>query len=75
MLRTESYVRGTEGEVKAGETYYFGQLWDGNGDAEELLESRAIGMIDDEGEDVIVDFKVVEADENILDTIVEVTGI
>lgn len=31
-LNTLSYVLGAENTIEAGKEYYFGQLWDGNGD-------------------------------------------
>ena len=69
-----SYILGTEDTIEAGKEYYFGQLWDGNGDGEELLESRAIAVYQDD-EEYIVDFEVLESAEDILQTRVKVTGI
>lgn len=72
MLKTLSYVHATEEEIKVGGKYYFGQLWDGNGDGEELLES---GSISPDNENVI-DFKVIEKNtEDILESLVEVTSL
>ena len=72
MLKTLSYVHATEEEIKVGGKYYFGQLWDGNGDGEELLES---GSISTDNENVI-DFKVIEKNtEDILESLVEVTSL
>ena len=31
-LNTLSYVLGTEDTIETGREYYFGQLWDGDGD-------------------------------------------
>lgn len=73
-LNTLSYILGTEGTIETGKTYYFGQLWDGNGDGEELIESGAIAVYQD-GEEYIVDFEVLESTEDILQTRVKVTGI
>lgn len=72
-LNTLSYILGTEDTIAAGREYYFGQLWDGNGDSEELLESGAIAVYQD-GEEYIVDFEILEAAEDILQTRVKVTG-
>ena len=70
-MKTLSYVNAVEEEIKVGEKYYFGQLWDGNGDGEELLESGSIGI-----EDSVVDFKILEKDtDNILESLVEVTSL
>ena len=70
-MKTLSYVLATEEEINIGETYYFGQLWDGDGDGEELLED---GTISPDGENVVA-FEVVEREEDILRTIVKVTDI
>ena len=73
-LNTLSYVLGTEDTIEAGREYYFGQLWDGNGDGEELLDSGAIAVYQD-GEELIVDFEILEPTEDILQTRVKVIGI
>ena len=70
-MKTLSYYKGYEEEIKAGGSYFFGQLWDGSGDGEELLES---GSISPDGENV-VDFTVAEIASDIMDTLVRVTGI
>lgn len=72
-LNTLSYVLGDNDIIETDKTYYFGQLWDGNGDGEELLESGAIAVYQD-GEEYIVDFEIVETSEDILQTRVKVTG-
>lgn len=73
MLRTLSYVGAVVEEIRVGETYYFGQLWDGDGDGEELLESGAIAVYNEEAEDwEVVDFEIVEESENLLGTLVRV---
>ena len=73
-LNTSSYVYGQNDTIEVGEEYYFGQLWDGNGDGEELLESGAIAVYQD-GEEYIVDFEILEPAEDILQTRVKVIGI
>lgn len=73
-LNTLSYVLGDDDTIETGKTYYFGQLWDGNGDGEELLESGAIAVYQD-GEECIVDFEILEAAEDILQSRVKVTGV
>ena len=71
-MKTLSYILGSsEEEIVINEEYYFGQLWDGNGDGEELLES---GAISPDGENV-VSFEIVKRAEDILETIVKVTDI
>ena len=73
-LNTVSYILGAEDTIEAGREYYFGQLWDGNGDGEELLDSGAIAVYQD-GEELIVDFEILELTEDILQTRVKVIGI
>ena len=73
-LNTLSYVLGTEDTIETGREYYFGQLWDGDGDSEELLESGAIAVYQN-SEEYIVDFEILEAAEDILQTRVKVTGV
>lgn len=73
-LNTLSYVYGQNDTIEVGEEYYFGQLWDGNGDGEELLESGAIAVYQD-GEEYIVDFEILESADDILQTRVKVIGI
>lgn len=73
MLRTLSYTGAVVEEIRVGEIYYFGQLWDGDGDGEELLESGAIAVYNEEAEDwEVVDFEIVKENENILNTEVRV---
>lgn len=76
MLMTEGYKYLSKEEIKIGEEYYFGQLWDETGDGEELLESRCIAMYDQEICDwLIVNFDVVVNADDILETIVKVTSV
>lgn len=70
-MLTLSYIKGYEGEIETGKDYYFGQLWDGNGDGEELLES---GAISPDGENVVA-FEIKEQADDIMDTIVTVADI
>lgn len=73
-MKTFNYVLGAEKEIEKGEIYYFGQIWDGNYDAEMLLEDGCICV--DEETATIVDFTVIKRDcEDILKTIVKVTDI
>lgn len=77
-MKTFSYVKSvslTE-EIEVGESYYFGELVNGDGDLDELLESGCVAIYDEEiEEERIVEFEIVENDENILDTVVKVTCI
>ncbi len=73
MLRTERYIYGNHEFIEAGEIYYFGQLWDGDGDGEELLESGAIAVYNEEAEDwEVVDFEIVKENNDLLQTEVKV---
>lgn len=70
-MKTLSYYKGYELKITSGQTYYFGQLWDGSGDGKELLESGSISL---DGEN-IVSFDVLEYSDDIMDTLVKVTDI
>lgn len=70
-MKTLSYILGAEQEIEVGSELYFGQLWDGDGDGQELLES---GTINTDNENVVA-FDVVEENENILNAVVRVTDI
>ena len=61
----------TSEEIRIGMEIRFAELWDGNGDGEELLDSGAISP-DNEN---VVGFVIVENADNILDTVVEVIDI
>ena len=68
-MKTLSYILGSEEEIKINKEYYFGQLWDGNGDGEELLESKTISP---DGENIVA-FEVVKKADNMLETVIRVT--
>ena len=70
-MKTLSYVLGREREIEIGQEYYFGQLWDGEGDGEELLESGTVSP----DEENVVAFKIVENADDPLETLVKVTDI
>lgn len=70
-MKTLSYVLSSEEEIVINKEYYFGQLWDGNGDGEELLES---GAISPDGENVVA-FEIIKKADNMLETVVKVTDI
>lgn len=69
-METLSYILSEIEEIKIGSIYYFGQLWDGNGDGRELLE---IGEVSPDDENIVV-FEIVEENEDILQTTVKVIG-
>lgn len=70
-MKTLSYILGQGREIEIGQEYYFGQLWDGEGDGEELLESGAVSP-DDEN---VVAFEIVKTADDLLQTVVKVTDI
>lgn len=70
-MKTLSYILGKIEEIEIDKEYYFGQLWDGNGDGDELLES---GAVSPDGENVIA-FDVIENADDPLETLVKVTDI
>lgn len=70
MIRSNSNVLSIE-EIEKGKTYYFGQLWDGEGDGEELLNS---GAISPDNENVVA-FEIVEENSEICNTVIRVTDI
>ena len=70
-MNTLSFILGEEKKIEVGDILYFGQLWDGEGNGEELLDSGAISP-DNEN---IVSFEIVEKNENVLYTKVYVIGI
>ena len=71
-MKTLTYILGSsEEKIIINGEYYFGQLWDGNGNGEELLES---GAISPDNENVVA-FEVVKKAEDILETVIKVTDI
>ena len=69
-MLTISYVYGEKEEIKLGKPYYFGEIWDGIGDGEELLKSGTIAI-----DDTLIDFDVIQENTDILKSVVEVIGI
>lgn len=75
-MKTLSYMYAQTETIKIGKSYYFGQLWEGTGDGDELLEDGAIAIYDIDISDYrIVDFSIKENNPDILQVIVEVTDI
>ena len=70
MLETFSFIGCSIEEIKVGESYYFGQLVDGEGDLLELLNSGCVGVGDE-----VVEFNIGIEDIDILKTLVIVTDI
>ena len=79
-METLSYYIGKEREIEIGEEHYLGQLWDGSGDVEDIIEEDGQGCVwvgdDEDGKPVIVGFTYEELDqERLMDTVVTVTDI
>ena len=71
-MKTLSYILGKIEEIEIDKEYYFGQLWDGEGDGEELLESGTVSP----DEENVVAFEVLEENpDDICKTLVKVTDI
>ena len=82
MIRTQSYIKTYETcEVKPHHDYYFGELSDGSYGAYQSYEDiedgcGAITMWDEEDNELLVTFKVIEYDyTDYLDTVVRVKSI
>lgn len=75
-MNTLPYVCGIDQKIKLGAELYFGQLWDGNGDSEELLDSGSICLGEDENQmPVIVAFEIVGEAMDILNAVVRVMDV
>ena len=64
--------------IKVGETYRFADIWSGDGDEEEILESGAMGAAYDKELDefIVADFEIVYKDEeNIIQSIIRITDL
>lgn len=77
-MKTLSYIHGNQREIVKGESYYFGELLDGSGDVDNILDGKGEGVlwVDSEDEASFVDFKYDALNtDQLLDTIVTVTDI
>ncbi len=70
-MKTLSYIYGEKQEIEIGVELYFGQIWDGEGDGEELLQS---GAVSPDNENVVA-FDIIESANDILNTLIKVTDI
>ena len=73
-LKAIDYRVGYREIISIWQFYYFGQLWDGEGDGEAFLESGVI-YINQNGHVYEVNFSVSQNEDNINDTLVFVTSI
>lgn len=75
-MKTVSFIYGIERNIKAGTELYFGQLWGGDGNGEELLESGSVCLGEDENRiPVIVAFEIAEKAIDIINVVVHITDI
>ncbi len=66
----------TREEIIIGMEIRFADLWDGNGDGEQLLNDCSICVGEDENDmPVMVGFEVVERAEDVLEAVVKITDI
>ena len=74
-MRTLIYIHGKHREIVKGESYRLGELWDGSGDADNILDGKGEGVVwVDSDELSFVDFKYDALNtDQLLDTIVTVT--
>ena len=70
-LKTLSHDKASEEKIIVRGKYYFGQLWDGSGDANNLLDESSVSPDNIN----IVEFKIIQRNENPLDSVVKVTDI
>ena len=69
-MKTLSYVLAAEEEIEKGKHYYFGQLWDGEGEASDFFEDKTIAI----GNEVIA-FEIEKDNTDPMATLVKVTDI
>ena len=70
-MKTLAYLNERIEEIEIGKTYFLGQLWDGNGDGLEILESCSVSP-DNEN---VVAFEIIEVADGGLQAIVRVIDI
>ena len=79
-MKTLSYYKGCEREIEVGKKYHLGQLWDGSGDVEKVIEGNGKGSvwIDNDANDLPIfarfTYEVLDPEEP-MDTVVEVVAI
>ena len=76
VIKTQSYILGNEDYVEVAKEYYLGQLVDGSEDLEDILDSETVAMYTEDGEQVVVEFEVINRNEDdLLKTEVKVKDI
>lgn len=78
-MKTLSYIHGKQCEIVKYESYYLGELWDGMGDVDNILDEESEGvawLYNDDGSSGFVYFKYDALNtDQLLDTIVTVTDV
>lgn len=75
-MKALSYINGSGKEIEEGREYYFGEIWDGNGDGRQLLKDGCLYTYSEEkDEEIRIDFEVLQYRTDVLETLVEVTCI
>ena len=76
VIKTESYILGNEDYVEVAKEYYLGQLVDGSEDLDDILDSETVSMDAEDGTEVVVEFEVINRNEDdLLKTEVKVKDI
>ena len=44
-MKTLSYIHGKQREIVKGESYCLGELWDGCGDVDNILDGKGEGVV------------------------------
>lgn len=73
-MKALSYINGSGKEIEEGRAYHFGEIWDGDGDGKRLLKDGCLYTYS-EGEEIRIDFEVIQYSEDVLEALVEVTCI
>lgn len=73
-MKTLSYVNRTGKEIEEGKAYHFGEIWDGDGDGEQLLKDGCLYTYS-EGEEILIEFNVLQYSVDILEVLVEIACI
>lgn len=70
-MKTLSYIGCIEENITINNIYYFGQLWNGDGDANQFLDCCTVSPDNIN----VVSFKIFKRNESPLDTLVKVIDI
>lgn len=59
-------------DMRIGDTYPIGKLWNGKGNVSEILRSGKISVQDEDGEEYVLFFEIIKKKSQILKTIVRI---